>query len=106
MRRSVLVKVPSFSRLGLAGRMTSAKRQVSLKKISCMTKKSSFDSASADIIGVGIDEAHLFAEYIHGLEAAIVDGVDHLVVIEARLRRQVTFHAFSNLARISGSSTF
>ena len=88
MRRSVLVKVPSFSRLGLAGRITSAKRQVSLKKISCMTKKSSFDSASADIIGVGIDQAHLFAEDIHRLEFAFVDGVDHHVVIEARLRRQ------------------
>ena len=34
MRASVLVKVPSFSRLGAAGKMTSAYRQVSLKKIS------------------------------------------------------------------------
>src|SRR5208337_1678502 len=43
----------------------------------------------ADIVGVGVDEAHFFAEYIHCLEFAIVDGVYHHVVIEPRLRRQL-----------------
>ena len=74
---------PPFPGSEQAGRITSAKRQVSLKKISCTTKKSSLDKAAADIIGVRIHQAHFLAEEIHRLELAIVDGVDHLVVIES-----------------------
>ena len=88
MRRSVLVKVPSFSRLGLAGRITSAKRQVSAEEDLLHDKEIELRQRIADIVGVRVDQAHLFAEDIHRLEAAVVDGVDHQVVIEARLRRQ------------------
>ena len=82
MRRSVLVKVPSFSRLGAAGSTTSANWHVLLKKMSCTTKKSSFSNAALHVVRVRIDDAHLLADEVHRLELALVDRVHHLVVVE------------------------
>ncbi len=45
-RRSLLVKVPSFSAKQVAGRTTSASFAVSLMKISCTSRKSSFSRLS------------------------------------------------------------
>ena len=42
-----------------------------------------------DIVGVGVDQAHFLAEQIHRLELALLDRVDHLVVIEALGGRQL-----------------
>jgi hypothetical protein len=41
------------------------------------------EKPSLDVVGVGVDQAHFLAEQVHRLELALVDGVDHLVVVEA-----------------------
>ena len=46
-------------------------------------KKSSLRKRLADVVGVGVGGDGVFALDVEGLELAIVDGVDHLVVVEA-----------------------
>ncbi len=54
-RRSVLVKVPSFSANPAAGSTTSARCAVSLGKRSCTTRKSTASSPSATWVRLGSD---------------------------------------------------
>ena len=55
MRRSALVKVPSFSRNELPGRNTCAYCAVSLRKMSCTTRHSSEASAADTCFVSGSD---------------------------------------------------
>ena len=105
MRLSVLVNVPSFSRLGLAGSITSANRQVCAEKNLLHDEKVELRERGRDVVRIGVDHAHLLAEHVHRLQSAVVDGIDHLVVVQARFGGNATLQAFSNWARISGSST-
>ena len=42
-----------------------------------------FAESGADIIGVRIDDAHLFAEQVHCLQLSLVNGLDHFVIVQA-----------------------
>ena len=54
-RRSVFVYVPSFSMKDVAGRITSANSAVSVRKMSCTTRKSSALSALRTLLMFGSD---------------------------------------------------
>ncbi len=89
MRRSVLVKVPSFSRNDAAGSTTSAKAAVSVRKMSWTTRKSSASSASMTCVGVGVGDDGVLAHDVHRLELAADGGVHHLDERETRLCREL-----------------
>ncbi len=69
-------------------------------------EKVQFREPIADKVCVGIHKAHLFAKQIHGLELALMDRIDHFVIIESLRRRQLhvpgCFEARSHFRVIDG----
>ena len=106
MRRSVLVKVPSFSRLGRREGPHPRSGRSSLKKMSCTTKNSSLRKRRADVVAHSNRRDHVFAKHVHRLQLALVDRLDHLVIVQTLGRRQLDAPVRFERARTSGSSTF
>ena len=71
MRRSVLTNVPSFSSEGEAGRTRSAYLQVSEKKMSCTTRKSSLRQRLADVDRIRVGGDGVFALDVHRSAACL-----------------------------------
>jgi len=73
--------------------------------MSCTTKKVQFREPIADKVCVGIHKAHS-SPTIHGLELALMDRIDHFVIIESLSRRQLhvpgCFEARSHFRVIDG----
>ena len=88
MRRSALVKVPSFSRNDEPGSSTCAYLAVSLRKMSCTTMHSIDDSARRHVMRVRVRLHDVFALAVEALEGAVHGGVEHVRNAQARFRLQ------------------
>ena len=85
IRRSALVKVPSFSRNDEPGRKTCAYFAVSFRKISCTMTISIALSAAVDVLRVRIGLRDILALDVEPLEAAVERGVEHVRNAQAGL---------------------
>ncbi len=98
-RRSVLVKVPSFSGKAEAGNTTSAYYAVSVRKMSCTTRCSSLASASRACVDVGIRHRRVLAHDVHAVDLAGMDRVHDLDDGQAGLGVEPVCHNASKLLR-------
>ena len=89
MRRSALVKVPSFSRNDEPGRKTCAYFAVSFRKRSCTTTHSIACEAGGHVLRVGIGLRDVLALDVDALESAIDRLVEHVRDAQARLVRKL-----------------
>ncbi len=85
MRRSALVKVPSFSRNDVPGRNTWAKAAVSFRNRSCTTRHSMILERGVHVFGVGVRLGDVLALHEHALEGAFDGGAEHVGNAQARL---------------------
>ena len=85
MRRSALMKVPSFSRKEVPGRNTCANFAVSFRNRSCTTTHSIAAQGGFDVVRVWIRLREVLALDIHALELPGAGGVEHVRDAEARL---------------------
>ena len=105
MRRSVLVKVPSFSSEGEAGRTTSANRAVSENETVLHDEEIEHGKSGFHVIRVGVGGDRVLALDVHAFELALVDGANHLVIVETVFGGSLTPQPASNFCRIASSST-
>ena len=89
MRLSVLVKVPSFSRLGGARQHNIGISARVAEEDVLHDEEVELGECVTDIVRVGVDDAHFLADEIHRLELAGMNGFDHLVVVEPLGGRQL-----------------
>ncbi|MNZ76131.1 hypothetical protein D3C78_946290 [compost metagenome] len=99
MRRSALVKVPSFSRNELPGRNTWANLAVSLRKISCTTTHSIADKAAVTCWVFGSLWAMSSPWQYRPLKLPPSAASNMLGMRNPGSGCRVTFHACSNCAR-------
>ena len=85
IRRSALVKVPSFSRNDVPGRNTWANRAVSLRNRSCTTTSSIAPQRRLDVLGVGVGLGDVLALDVQPPERAGERGVEHVRDAQAGL---------------------
>ena len=83
-RRSVLVNVPLFSAKLTAGRTTSANWAVSVRKMSCTTRKSDLVHRLSGVAGVGFAQYRVLPDDVERVDTAGMHGVEYLGVRQSR----------------------
>ena len=78
MRRSALVKVPSFSRNDVPGKNTCANLAVSFKNRSCTMHSSSAAERGLDVVGVRVGLGDVLALDEQALEGPLDGAVEHV----------------------------
>ncbi len=100
MRRSALVKVPSFSRNDAPGRKTWAYLAVSFRKMSCTTMHSIADSAAATCCVFGSDCTRSSPWQYRPLKLPLSAASNMLGMRRPGSGCSVTPHACSNRLRV------